>query len=140
MGDQVISVRKSGDKANPAAMEDVINKLVATKYPPPAWVRQGPNWATNKETGEAVNLNQEATEILLNNPLREDVIAVVEKDTGEHEVLWVDQTAVVAAGGNLDVVRENLQKVIGGAGMSGKTLMIIGLAGVAVFVVMRRRK
>lgn len=47
-----------------AVMEQTIQKLLASKYPPPDWLRQGPNFAKNVKTGEVVNLNQEAQALI----------------------------------------------------------------------------
>ncbi len=136
MADEVVGIRRVTDKLNPAAMEDVINKLIASTYPAPAWVRQGPNYTKNAATGEVVNLNQEATKILEANPLREDVQAVVAKEDGSHEVLWIDETAVKQAGGDLNIVKANLQAALSPV-FSTKTLIIS--AGVVVGLVVMYR-
>lgn len=139
MAEQVISIRKNTDYINPAAMEDTINKLLAAKYPPPDWVRQGVNWAKNTKTGEMANLNMEATEVLNSNPPRDDVIAVVEKADGAHEVVWIDQTALKAAGGDLTVVRRNLENTLKSAPIPW-TLILAGGAGVAAVMYFAGRR
>ncbi len=109
---EVISVNKSMDPLNPAAMTDVIEKLVAAKYGSPDWTRQGPNFIANKVTGQVINLNQEATSILEDAPVRQDAIAVVKTDSGDHQIIWVDQTALQAAGGDLQVLKKNLNETL----------------------------
>ncbi len=137
MAETVISIRKNTDYINPAAMEDTITKLVAAKYSGPDWVRQGVNWIKNKATGETVNLNQEATDILNANPPREDVVAVVEKADGAHEVVWIDQTALKAAGGDISVVRRNLEATL--SSPIPWALILAGGAGVAAVVYFTRK-
>jgi hypothetical protein len=48
----------------PAMMAATMEELLATKYPAPDWVRQGPNFVKNTRTGAVVNLNQEAMKII----------------------------------------------------------------------------
>ncbi len=124
---EIISINKSQDPTNPAAMADVIEKLIAAKYASPDWVRQGPNFIVNKTSGQAVNLNQEASDILQDQPLRQDTVAVVQNDDGAHEVIWVDQSALQAAGGDLQVLKKNLNATLQ-PGMSPVTMALL-LAG-----------
>ncbi len=139
VADSVVSIRKVTDKVNPAAVEDTIAKLVAAKYPPPDWVKQGPNFIKSMSTGEVVNLNQEATEILQANPIREDALAVVQSDDGTEQSVWIDQVAVQAAGGDLGQVARNLQATLSPA-FNPKMILIIGAGLVGVYFLTRRGK
>ncbi len=135
---EVVSVNKTKDPLNPAAMSDTIEKLVAAKYSSPDWVRQGPNFIVNKVTGETVNLNQEATAALINEPVRDDVVAVVADDTGAHSMIWVDQSALHAAGNDLQVLKANLNTTLKTPMSKTTVLLLVGGAALLLYVATKK--
>lgn len=124
---QVISVTASRDNLNPAAMADTIENLVSTKYYGTDWVRQGPNFISNKATGQSINLNAEATAILEDAPLRQDAVVVVQNDAGGHEVIHVAEDAVKAAGNDFETLRQQINATLP-QGMSLSVKLLLGAA------------
>jgi len=140
MADTVLRVSTVDIVDNPAAVEEKINQLIAANYSGPDWVRHGPNWMVNSVTGEDVNLNQQAIAILQSEPPRQDAVAIVrDGETGEEKRLWVNQDAVKAAGGNMFILRDNLQAVLGENPLSGIPWWGWGLAAGAVYYLVAGR-
>jgi NTP pyrophosphatase (non-canonical NTP hydrolase) len=112
MSDTVISVQRATQIDNNAAMMEKMDELIAAHYSGPAWERQGPNWMVNRESGEAVNLNMEAIKALQAEGPRMDAMATVETAEGERKQVFIPQDAVIAVGGDMKVLKNNLQKVL----------------------------
>ncbi len=146
MADQVISVNKVTSADNAAAMMEKIEALVTAHYSGPSWSRVSPNWVKNLETGEMINLNQEAVKILQDEGPRMDAVATVETPEGERKQVWIPQDAVAAVGGDMRVLKANLQTVLseGAAvgGMLGKVPAWAWVAGgaAALYLVSRPKR
>lgn len=113
MGYTVLRVSLVHNKDNPAAVEQKIQELIVAKYSGDGWVRAAPSFMDNKLTGESVNLFNEAYAILEQEGDRNDAVAVVQSPDGEERHLFVHQDAVEAAGGDLQILKTNLQEVLG---------------------------
>lgn len=160
MADQVVSVAIATSKDNPAAITAKMAELMKTKYfpmprvetkgpfgvtivafPGREWIPQGPNFIKEKYTGAVVNLNQEAIAALQAEAPRQDVVAVVKNDAGETSHVWVDQSALQAAGGNLDALKTNLNQVMASpsGGLDAKKVLIAGGVAVGLYWLFTRR-
>lgn len=146
MADQVISVNKVTGADNQAAIVDKIDALVSAHYSGPAWSRISPNWVKNLETGEMINLNQEAITILQAEGPRMDAVATVETPEGERKQIWIPQDAVAAVGGDMRVLKNNLQKVLSEGSGLGDMLGSVPVwawaagGGLALFLVTRPKR
>jgi len=146
MADEVIRVSKVTIKDNEAAMTEKIAQLVAAKYTGPYWSPVGTNWMKDLRTGEMINLVMEATDILQKEGPRMDAVAVVMTPEGEEKRVWIPQDAVKAVGGDMKVLKENLQKVLSEGSGLGDMLGNVPVwawaagGGLALFLVMRPKR
>jgi hypothetical protein len=142
MADQVLGVNLVHSADNPAAIQEAYDKLRAEKYPAPDWVQQGPNFVQSQLTGQVVNLNQEAIALLQAGPTRNDAVALVQKDDGSQQSIFIPQSAVAAVGGNMQTLSQNLQQSLNqAAAQAGKGInpvILLAGGGVLLYLVLRR--
>lgn len=120
---------------NAVAVEKTINDLIAKKYSGAQWVRRGPNWIENTETGEAVNMNAEAVDLLHRGPDRKDVVISVVHDDGAIEKINIpSETVQSTAGGDVRLLRARVQAMLDDAVPKIPWLWIgIGVGAVALY-------
>jgi hypothetical protein len=137
MADQVLNVRiLPGQGQHEFSVGQRIEEIVKSTYSDPTWVRQGPNFIKNQTTGEVVNLNQVATASLEAAP-RTDAVAVVQKDDGTHEKVFVTEDAVKAVGGDLVALKNQVQKTL--VATSVPTWVWVAGGAAVLFLLVRRK-
>lgn len=138
MADTVVNVQSVQSAGNGFSVSQRMEEIRAAKYPNPPWVPQGTgNYIVNSDTGEAVNLYQEA-ELSLEQDPRSDAVATVRANDGSYSQVFVTQDDVKSVGGDMGLLKYKIQATLDAAPPAvPKWIWVVG--GLGLFYMLTRR-